>query len=148
MGFSDVEYIRPHVIDSDMTMDDKQLERVAKKVLNSRTQVDMQRLIRMVLSSPMQSGMDIVEVDGVTGLKDYKGKNTDVQTRIILQLAIDSIKGDEKKAKLLLDYAGYAPVKEQSISVETPQFFDDISAKMEISADSDAIKKLIEEDEE
>lgn len=132
MAFSDAEYLTFGVVVAIMAISEEKIEEIARRTADERSSTDVQRLIRMVLSSPMYSDSDVFSVDGVTGLKDYKGKNTDVQTRIILQMALDAIKGDDKKAKLLFDYGGFAPVKEQAISVETPSFYDDISAKVEI----------------
>lgn len=105
----------------------------------SREVTDMKRLIRLALSSPLADG-NIFELDGITPLAAYKKRNTDVQTRIIIQQAAEAMKGDRQSAEFLMKYGGFEPPKEQNISVEVPTFLDDISFKVK--------KEDEEEDEE
>lgn len=103
----------------------------AAAVEKKRNRRDMQNMINAILNSPIKEGMT-EEIDGIRSLESMKKVNTDVLTRIIIQMALDAMKGDEKKAKLLFDYAGFAPVKEQAVSVELPQFIDDMSLDVDI----------------
>ena len=90
---------------------------------------DLQNIICATLESPIRLG-EVEEVDGVRPLASMKKTNTTVLTRIVIQMAVDAMKGDEKKAKLLFDYAGFAPVKESQIAVDLPQFVDDIAVSV------------------
>lgn len=93
---------------------------------SKRGRRDLQNIISAVLESPLKEG-NFEEIDGDRSLESMRKKNTTVLTRIIIQMAVDAMKGDEKKAKILFDYAGMAPVKEQQVAVDLPQFVDDMS---------------------
>lgn len=106
-------------------------EEEIKKVAKARSKKDMRNLIQAILDSPIKDE-PIEEIDGVRSLESMKKKNTTVVTRILIQTALDAMKGDEKKAKLLFDYAGYMPTKEQQISMELPQIIDDMSVSTDV----------------
>lgn len=91
---------------------------------------DIQRIIKIVLDSPLRNG-DVCDVDGTQGVMTFADKNTTVATRMILSMALAACNGDHKSAEFLMKYGGYEPPKEQQISVDLPQFIDDIS--MDIS---------------
>lgn len=114
------------------------------KAVKARDRRDVQNLIAAVLDSPIKAGA-VEEVDGVRSLESLRKKNTTVMTRIVMQMAVDAMKGDDRKAKLLFDYAGYAPTKEQQVSVDLPQFIDDISMSVD---EADVAVKFSEDKEE
>lgn len=90
---------------------------------------DLQNIIGAVLEAPLKDGV-MEELEGGRSLESMKKKNTTILTRIVIQMAVDAMKGDEKKAKLLFDYGGMAPVKEQQVAVDLPQFVDDMSVSI------------------
>lgn len=101
-----------------------------------RSRRDLQNIINAVLVSPIRAG-DVMEADGDVDFAAVKKSNTTVLTRIVMELAYGAMKGDEKKAKILFDYAGLAPVKEKQISVDLPQFVDDMDVRIVASDDDD-----------
>lgn len=122
--------------------DDKDIERIRK----ARETTDMKRLIRLALDSPLEDGM-VFEVDGSKPLKYYKSRNTDVKTRMILQVAIDAAKGDLKSAEFLMKYGGFEPPKEQNVTVELPTIIDDITAKAMVRQEAAAPRAKGEDSE-
>ena len=108
------------------------------KIIARRSRRDLQNLINAVLESPLKRG-EVEEVDGARSLKSYETCNTTVMTRIVIQMALDAMKGDDKKAKLLFDYAGLMPVKEQSMSLELPQFVNDMGSDEEDEIPADIV---------
>lgn len=109
-------------------------ELTPSEIGKKRNRRDVQNMITAILDSPIKEGC-VQELDGIRSLDSMKKVNTDVLTRIIIQMAVDAMKGDEKKAKLLFDYAGFAPVKEQAVSVDLPQFIDDMSIRVDTGTD-------------
>ena len=102
---------------------------VNKGPTSTKGRRDLQNIISAVLESPIKEG-ELDEIDGSRSLESLRKKNTTVLTRIIIQMSVDAMKGDEKKAKILFDYAGLAPVKEQQVAVDLPQFVDDMSVSV------------------
>ena len=70
------------------------------------------------------------EVDGDTPMSAIAKKNTDVQTRMFMQIAGQALTGDIKSAQFLMKYGGLEPEEKRSITVELPQFIDDISPRI------------------
>lgn len=117
--------------------EDKELESVRKR----RETLDMKRLIRLALDSPLTDGK-IFEIDGEKPIEFFKKRNTDVKTRMVLQVAVDAAKGDLKSAEFLMKYGGFEPPKEQNVTVELPTIVDDITARAMVR------QEAFEEDEE
>lgn len=117
--------------------EEEQIARDVAKVKKANDRRDMQRLIRMVLASPVNSDEEMQVVDGKRSIESFKKKNTDMQTRIIINTAVDAAKGDAKAREFIFKYGGLEPVKEQQITVDIPTFIDDISGPDE-QASSDS----------
>ena len=111
--------------------EEEQIARDVAKVKKANDRRDMQRLIRMVLASPVNSDEEMQVVDGKKSIESFKKKNTDMQTRIIINTAVDAAKGDAKAREFIFKYGGLEPVKEQQITVDIPTFVDDISGPEE-----------------
>lgn len=111
----------------------EQIEADKEKVRRTNDRRDTQRLIRMVLASPLADG-PIMEVDGVTPIKKFEKQNVDVQTRILLNTAAQAMGGNDKARTFLFKYAGLEPVAEQSVTVELPTFVDDMGEPEELPA--------------
>lgn len=92
----------------------------------ARERKDMKMLIRAVLDSPIADG-EVEEVDGNKPLRSFANKNTTVKTRLVIQAALDAANGDDKSRRFLMDYGGFMPPKEQSISVDVPQIIFDVA---------------------
>lgn len=97
-------------------------------VARSRRYRDTQELIRTILNTPLKEGA-VFEVDGDTPMSTIAKKNTDVQTRMFMQIAGQAISGDIKSAQFLMKYGGLEPAEKQTISVELPQFIDDVTPR-------------------
>lgn len=110
-----------------------------------RKAIDMKRLIRLALDSPLKDGK-VHEIDGRTPLMSFKQKNTDVKTRMIISIAGDAMKGDHKAAEFLMKYGGFEPPKEQNVTVELPTIVDDITARAMVR--QEAARDDDEEDED
>lgn len=108
----------------------KQKSPLSRKELRAQERRDIQLLIQETLSSPITRG-PVHEVDGEVCVTDLAEKNTTVKTRIILQAAVEAMKGEPKSRDFLFKYAGYEPPSEQDIMVEPVSFIDDISAPKE-----------------
>lgn len=109
-----------------------------------REAIDMKRLIRLALDSPLKEGRQY-ELDGRTPLASFKQKNTDVKTRMVISIATDAMKGDHKAAEFLMKYGGFEPPKEQNVTVELPTIVDDITAKALLRQEAE---RLADDDEE
>lgn len=101
---------------------------------------EIKDLIQEILDSPIKKS-PIVEVDGFRDISSFKNANTDVKTRILLQIAMSAMKGDKASAEFLMKYGGFEPIKESKVTIDTPTFIDDISAA------SGEAQEMIEEDE-
>lgn len=97
-------------------------------VTPTKDRQDMQRLIRMVLDTPINNTKKkaLVELAENMSLEDLKGKNTDVKTRIISVQALQACNGERGAAEFLMKYGGLEPIKESQVSLETPVFVDDL----------------------
>lgn len=114
-----------------MGTDDEELMREVERVRKRNDRRDVQRLIRAVLASPVKDG-PVTEVDGERSVESFKKQNTDMQTRILLNTAIDAAAGDAKARDFLFKYAGFEPVKEQTVTVDMPTFIDDMGDPEEL----------------
>lgn len=114
-----------------MGTEDEELMREVERVRRRNDRRDVQRLIRAVLASPVKDG-PTVEVDGERSVESFKKQNTDMQTRILLNTAIDAAAGDAKARDFLFKYAGFEPVKEQAVTVDMPTFIDDMGEPEEM----------------
>lgn len=114
-----------------MGTEDEELMREVERVRRRNDRRDVQRLIRAVLASPVKDG-PVAEVDGERSVESFKKQNTDMQTRILLNTAIDAAAGDAKARDFLFKYAGFEPVKEQTVTVDMPTFIDDMGEPEEM----------------
>lgn len=112
-------------MDPELT-EDEQIAKDVAKVKKANEKRDMQRLIQLVLSSPLYEG-EVSKVDGTRSIESFKKVNTDVQSRIIINTAIDAVKGDARSREFLFKYGGFEPVREQSLTMETPIIIDDMT---------------------
>lgn len=125
------------------------MSRISKKpltvsgVMREHEDVDIRRLIHLVLDSPslplseervvskdgkLISG-PLESPDGTTSLKEFKGKNTLASTRLIINMAAQAINGDVKAADFLMKYGGFTPPREEKVSVDLPVIIDDMTDK-------------------
>ena len=106
--------------------DKAKAEEALQRVDSMRYERDTKRLIRLVLDSPMKPGYAYA-VDGVKSMKELSELNTDVKTRVILQIAKQAMQGDIKSAQFLMKYGGLEPETRSMLTVELPQFIDDVA---------------------
>lgn len=106
--------------------EDEQISKDVARIKRANEKRDMQRLIQLVLASPMKDG-EMKKVDGEASIESFKKANTDMQSRIIINTAIDAATGDAKAREFLFKYGGFEPIKEQSISVDRPIIIDDMT---------------------
>lgn len=124
-------------------------EEEVKKVMKSRHKQDLKEIINLVLSSPLKDKGEITQVDGDMSLESLSKMNTDVQTRIVMQIAKDAATGEVKSAEFLMKYAGKEPPKQQQITMELPTIIDDMTDRITpVVASAFAAKMKDEEDEE
>ena len=92
-----------------------------------RRVIGLQDVVRVIMESPLRAGM-VVELskENPIPLKELKGANVQMQVAMALSMASGAVGGDVKKAEWMCKYAGYEPVKESKVSVETVNFIDDI----------------------
>ena len=107
----------------------------------------LQDVIRIIMESPLKQGK-ILELtkENPIPLKDLKGANVQMQVAMVLSMASGAVAGDVKKAEWLCKYAGYEPVKESKVSVETVTFIDDIP-RPALEPVMTAIAESVEEDD-
>lgn len=98
-----------------------------KKIMNSRRNQDLKEVINLVLNSPLKNKGEIIQADGVISLEELSKSNTDVQTRIIMQMAKDAAIGEVRSAEFLMKYAGKEPPKQQQITMDLPTIIDDMT---------------------
>lgn len=92
--------------------------------------LDLQKLVKMVLTMPIESDKDAIKIGDRRALMDFKGENTDVITRILLQLATESMRGSPKHIQILFDYGGMKPEKEHKVQIDVPVIIDDMRSPM------------------
>lgn len=111
---------------------------------NARRTNGLQDVIRIIMQSPLKSG-EIVRLseENKIPLKELKGANVEMQVAMVLSMAAGAVGGDVKKAEWLCKYAGYEPIKESKVSVETVNFIDDIPPVLEpvMTAIAESVKE-------
>ncbi len=101
----------------------KQIEAEERK----RRREDLKDIIDIVMHSPLRSGEVFkLSPENPVPISELKGKNVEVQTAIVLAMTNGAVKGDVKNADWLCKYAGYEPVKEAKVQVESVTFIDDV----------------------
>lgn len=101
-----------------------------KKVMKSRKKQDLKEIIDLILESPLKNKGDIVQADGVTSLEALSKCNTDVKTRIVMQMAKGAATGEVKHAEFLMKYSGKEPPKQQHLTMELPTIIDDMTCRV------------------
>lgn len=114
-----------------------------EKRLDERRREDLRDVIRIILASPLKKDGTVTYADGAMSLQQLSKHNTNVMTRIVMSTADSAARGDVKSAELLFKYGGFEPVKEQNITVNTPQLIDDMTCRAE-----PVISAVLESDEE
>lgn len=87
--------------------------------------IDLERIIRLVLNSPVEDG-EVFTVDGKRSISEFRKKNTDVKTRIVLQTAVEAMKSSPKHIELLFKYGGFEPKKDDALMINLPLIIDDM----------------------
>lgn len=119
--------------------------------MKSRHNQDLKEIINLVLNSPLKDKGEITQADGMISLEALSKSNTDVQTRIIMQMAKDAATGEVRSAEFLMKYAGKEPPKQQQITMELPTIIDDMANRttpVVASAFAAKMESDEEEDEE
>lgn len=116
---------------------------VTEKAMGQRRrEYDTKSLIRTILDSPLKGG-EMYEVDGSTPLKDFKDLNTDLKTRIFLQISLEAASGDIKAAEFLMKYGALEPAREENINVHIPRFIEDVPNPFQDEIVEEAVKKVV-----
>lgn len=111
-----------------MTKSEEEFAKKVAKVKESRKNQDLKELIALTLESPVNSeDANLAMVNGNYSIQSFKGKNTDVQTRILIAMSMKAMSGDIKAAEFLMKYGGFEPPKEHKVDVKTPVFIYDLS---------------------
>lgn len=121
-------------------------EKKIEKELAKRKEQDFQEIVALVLKSPIRRDVPIEYADGSISMDELSRMNTDVQTRIISQMAYNAGMGDVKAAQFLMDYGGLKPVQKQEITLDVPQLVDDMTDRKTPTPPSPLA--LLDEDEE
>ena len=97
------------------------------KIDDERRAVGLQEVIRLIMDSPLKQG-EIVKLsqDNPIPLKDLKGANVEAKVAVVMAQVKEAVGGNVKSAEWLCKYAGWEPVKESKVSVESVTFVDDI----------------------
>ena len=125
------------------------LSKAARDAEDDKRRINgLQEVIRLIMESPLKQGA-IVELskDNPIPLKDLKGANVQMQVAMVLSMASGAVGGDVKKAEWLCKYAGYEPIKESKVSVETVNFIDDIPDVPALAPVMTAIADSVKEDD-
>ena len=88
---------------------------------------DFHDIIKQVLRSPIRATGDLVYADGQTSMEELSHSNTDVQTRIVTQMAFNAAQGDVRSADFLMKYGGYELPTESRVTLNVPQIINDMS---------------------
>jgi hypothetical protein len=124
-------------------------QREVRAVSEARRKQDLKDIIRMVMSSPLKDKGEVVQADGNLSLESLSKCNTDVQTRIVMQIAKDAATGNTKSADFLAKYGGMEPPKQQQITMELPTIIDDMTHRTTpVVASAFAAEMTDEEDED
>jgi hypothetical protein len=118
-----------------------------EKMARDRQVQDLKDIIKLVLSAPVKEGEEIVEADGIISLEKLSKANTDVQTRMVMQITKGALTGDIKSARFLTEYAGLEPPKQQRLSVELPTIIDDLTCRDASASESPVIRNVKEKEE-
>ena len=127
-----------------MASNDKRITRE----LNKRKEQDFQEIVGLVLKSPIRRDVPVQYADGSMSMDELSHMNTDVQTRIIAQMAYNAGTGDVKAAQFLMDYGGLKPVQKQEVTLDIPQLLDDITNRATPVPPSPLASGEVEEDGE
>lgn len=104
-----------------------------------RREYDTKTLIQTIMNSPLKEGK-VYEIDGETPLKEYRDANTDLKTRMFLQIGLEAAGGDIKAAEFIMKHGGFDPVKEEKITIDIPRFSNNIPNPLE---DEETVKEIV-----
>ena len=111
-----------------MSAKEEKFAKQVESVKAERKNQDMKDLIALVLESPVNSeDANLAMVNGNYSIQSFKGKNTDVRTRILLAMSMKAMAGDIKAAEFMMKYGGFEPPKEHNVEVKTPVFINDFT---------------------
>lgn len=106
----------------------------------------MREALRTLLSMPMKRGD--VEKE-ISSLEDFKGKNVEVQTRILLSLIAKAANGDVKAAEFLRDTKGERPTETfEDLTPKSPMILGTISAELVAKAKADHEARQLENNQQ
>jgi hypothetical protein len=105
-------------------------DKAVESEMDKRHQQDLTEIVRLVLSSPLKRGEEIIRADGEMAMEELSEHNTDVQTRIVMQMAYDAAKGDVKAAEFLLKAGDLNPAERREITLDVPQLIDDMTDRL------------------
>ena len=124
-------------------------DRRVERELNKRKEQDFQEIVALVLKSPIRRDVPMQYADGTLSMDELSHMNTDVQTRIIAQMAYNAGMGDVKAAQFLMDYGGLKPAQRQEVTLDIPQLVDDMTDRLSpVPSSPLALGGEDEEDEE
>ncbi len=115
---------RPPEVEAAMRDKSHSPESRAKADATRKARKEVKEIIRMIMGSPV-TDKEMNYVDGRLSIEHFKGKNTDAQTRIILQMTLSALRGNQNAAEFLMKYGGYEPPKTQNINIDRPTIIDD-----------------------
>lgn len=126
-------------------MDDnsESIEEEARRLGEERRKRDFKDIINCVLASPFRSKGLVEEANAVKSVEELFNSNTDVQTRVVMSMAREAMKGNPKAAEFLMKYSGREPPKEQNINMNLPQIVDDMTCRA-----TPVVAAVIEDEEE
>jgi hypothetical protein len=119
------------------------IEEEARRLGEERRKRDFKEVINCVLASPFKASGVVEEANSVKSVEALFKANTDVQTRVVLSMAREAMKGDVKAAEFLMKYSGREPPKEQNINMNLPQIVDDMTCRA-----TPVVAAVIEDEEE
>lgn len=122
-------------------------ERKVNREMKARRERDFQEIVKLVLNSPLMSDRPLEMPDGNDSLEAISMMNTDVQTRMVAQMAYDAAHGDTRAATFLMDYGGLKPVVKQEIVLDVPQLVDDMTDRISPAPPSPLALGSAEEEE-
>ena len=121
-------------------------ERRIEQEMERRKAKDFAEIVNLVLSSPIRRDVPVEMADGNISMDELSRMNTDVQTRIISQMAYNAGMGDVKAAEFLMKYGGLEPPAKQEILIDVPQLVDDMTDR--VTPVPPSRRAGLEEDEE
>lgn len=105
-------------------------ERQVTREMEKRKQQDFAEIVNLVLASPIRGDIPVQRADGGYSMDELSHMNTDVQTRIVAQMAYNAGLGDVKAAEFLMKYGGLEPPAKQEILLDVPQLVDDMTDRL------------------